>query len=114
MRFNVAFNWPLASYFGWGIYGINLALHWARDAEVRPLCSAEINPQRIHLDPLRRQLVDLVIKDSAGLLDKLRHGTGQVITSDLNVMTALGNQLATVPSAYKTQLKGAANIGVVF
>jgi glycosyltransferase involved in cell wall biosynthesis len=114
MRFNVAFNWGMSSFLGWGIYGINLALNWIRDPEVRPLCSAEVNLARVHLDPLRRRLIGTVLMDSADLLEKLRRASGKNVGSDLNVMTALGNRFATVPSAHNTNLRGVANIGVIF
>lgn len=112
MRFTVAFNWGISSFFGWGIYGLNLALHWVRDPNVRPICSVEVNPARIEIDALRRRLVDGVLKSSAPLIADLARAPAQVVVTDLNVMTALGNSFATAPSAHNTQLKGATNIGV--
>jgi hypothetical protein len=41
-------------YYGWGVYGLNLALQWAADPGMRPLCSAPIDPARLAVDPLRR------------------------------------------------------------
>lgn len=114
MRFNVAFNWGFSSFFGWGIYGLNLALQWARDADLRPLCSAEMDPKKIEIDGLRRGLVEMVRKDSEALHEQLARLPGQTLQTDLNVLTALGNQFHTVPSVHKTHLLGASNIGVIF
>ncbi len=114
MRFTVVFNWGMSSFIGWGVYGLNLALHWARDPEIRLLCSIEVNPARIQLDPARRQLVDRVLRDSAALLERLRAASGHAVTIDAAVLTALGNGFATVLSAHDTQIRGRANIGVGF
>ncbi len=114
MRFNVAFNWGFSSFFGWGIYGLNLAMHWARDPDLRPLCSAEMDPKKIEIDALRRGLVEMVRKDSEGLHAQLAKLAGQNVQSDLNVLTALGNQFHTAASVHKTHLLGASNIGVIF
>ena len=114
MRFTILFNWGMSSFIGWGVYGLNLALHWARDPELRLLCSTEVNPRRIQLDPARRALVDRVLRDSAGLLERLRAASGHAVKIDATVLTALGNGFATVLSAHNTQIRGSANIGVGF
>ena len=30
--FDIIFDWQVSSFFGWGIYGLNLMLHWPGDA----------------------------------------------------------------------------------
>ena len=31
-------QWHLSSFFGWGVYGLNLALNWAADPDIELLC----------------------------------------------------------------------------
>lgn len=114
MRFSVIFNWGISSYIGWGVYGLNLALQWARDPEIRLLCSVEVNPARVNIDPARRPLVDDVLGASKGLLEQLRKAAGRVVATDATMLTALGNGFATVASAHGTMIRGSANIGVGF
>lgn len=114
MRFNLVFNWDISSYIGWGVYGLNLALQWARDPEIRLICSVEVNPARVQVDPLRAQLVGRVLRESEALLAQLRQASGRLVTVDATALTALGNGFATVASAHNTHVRGTANIGVVF
>jgi len=47
------FQWGVSSLFGWGIYGLNLALHgWRNGVEVASACP--IAPQQLALDPARQ------------------------------------------------------------
>jgi glycosyltransferase involved in cell wall biosynthesis len=55
MRQRVAVNWSTSSFFGWGIYALNLALRWANDPDVELMSSVPINPTEIDVDPLRRR-----------------------------------------------------------
>jgi len=33
----ILLNWAANNFYGWGIVGLNLLLHWANDSEIRPL-----------------------------------------------------------------------------
>ena len=47
----VAMQWGMSSFFGWGVYGLNLALAWARDPEVEALTTRPLNLANVNLDP---------------------------------------------------------------
>lgn len=35
----IVIHGSLSSFYGWGIYGLNLVLPWSADPEVEPVCS---------------------------------------------------------------------------
>src|SRR5689334_5469444 len=50
----ILLNWPAHNFYGWGIVGLNLLLHWAHDPDIRPLMGAPIGEHEITgVDPLR-------------------------------------------------------------
>src|SRR5206468_2804769 len=51
----VIIQWSISSFFGWGVYGLNLGLHWAGDPEIEPVCAAPIDAGHISVDPLRER-----------------------------------------------------------
>lgn len=61
----IALDWQISSYFGWGVYGLNLALEWASDPDVQ--ASGIIRSlDEIALDRLRkRALVPFVANSMA-------------------------------------------------
>jgi glycosyltransferase involved in cell wall biosynthesis len=66
MPLNLAFDWQISSYTGWGIVGLNLALEWAKDPSVEAVPLAPLDPRAIALDPLRmRALMPLIQRSLA-------------------------------------------------
>jgi glycosyltransferase involved in cell wall biosynthesis len=50
----ILLNWPAHNFYGWGIVGLNLLLHWAHDPDIRPLMGAPIGEHEVTgVDPLR-------------------------------------------------------------
>jgi glycosyltransferase involved in cell wall biosynthesis len=46
-------DWDISAFFGWGIYGLNLALELSRDPTIEARTSRPIDPRRIGIDALR-------------------------------------------------------------
>ena len=42
----LVFSWGVSSFFGWGIYGLNLMLHLAEHPAVVPFCAVQFGPRR--------------------------------------------------------------------
>jgi tetratricopeptide (TPR) repeat protein len=62
--------WGASPYFGWGVYGLNLALEWSRDRSIAARSASEINLDGI--DALRRRALEPFIQRSsqaAGVAD---------------------------------------------
>jgi glycosyltransferase involved in cell wall biosynthesis len=77
----IAFDWQCSSFFGWGIYSLNLALEWSKDPDIE--ASGEIRNlvEDIQVDKLRRRaLVPFVARSL------------KRIPSDAIILRNLGNE----------------------
>lgn len=75
----VTFDWDVSPLFGWGVYGLNLALEWAGDRDIEARTSGAIKLDGV--DALRRRcLADFARRSLAGRGEDLR-------------LCALGNDL---------------------
>ena len=104
----VMFNWKPSSYFGWGVYGLNLMLHWARRSDLALCCARPINNNDLVLNPAERMIIDPVLRRSRDAREQLAmlHGPAEVSCLVLN---ALGNNLGSA-----LRLLGAPSIAIVF
>ena len=57
MAQRVLIDWNLASFTGWGVYGLNLALHWANDARIEAVVSLPVVRDHVAFDPLRLRVL---------------------------------------------------------
>lgn len=114
MRRPVVLHWGISSFFGWGVYGLNLALNWAGDAEIDALTSFPISREQLVLDPLRRLSLHNFELQSKNLADQLKDRAGQLVTVDAPVLVGLGNDFVTSPAPPNTMIEGKPGIGVVF
>lgn len=90
----VVLDWQVSPYFGWGVYGLNLALEWSRDATIEASSMHALRPESLGIDALRMH----AIKPFARRSGFLRAGAVE--------LAALGNDM--LPA------RGRAKIGVVF
>ena len=110
----VVFKWGMSSYFGWGVYGVNLVMSWADDKDVLPVCSVPYNVDHIVVDALRRRRMEPALKASRRLIEGLAARRGEAVNSSSLVLHGLGNRFGAVASAHQVDLGGATNIGVLF
>ena len=105
MARRVFLNWQAGVTFGWGILGLNIFLHWARDAELRPLMGRPIGMHDLAaVNPLAVLAALPAIRDSNNFLAQLAKAQTPQQTLDLTVIDALANGLNPSP------LRGKANI----
>jgi glycosyltransferase involved in cell wall biosynthesis len=110
----VIIQWSISSFFGWGVYGLNLALHWAGDQEIEPVCVAPLDPGQITIDPLReRAILPFLIRSLQFQAQIAKHTNGSA-TADAPLLLALGNGFCGSPAAHNVVLEGAPTIGVIF
>jgi len=110
----VMIQWSISSFFGWGVYGLNLALHWAGDPAIEPVCVAPIDAGQITIDPLReRAILPFLIRSIQFQKQISQHANGSA-TADAPLLLALGNGLCGSPAAHNVVLGGKPTIGVVF
>jgi glycosyltransferase involved in cell wall biosynthesis len=104
----VIFKWPISSYFGWGVYGLNLLLSWWRVIGPSLLTSAEINESAIVLNDLEKERLKPALDQSRALHDRLRAHD----RFDAAMLHAMGNDLLS--SVGISELSGNPNLGIVF
>ncbi|MDB5474539.1 MAG: mshA 8 [Phenylobacterium sp.] len=114
MRRSVFIGWSLSSFTGWGVYGLNLSLAWARDADLQPVCTRVVIPDQLALDPLRQQAFRQVWADSAALQAQMAQMAGHEVAMDAPHLVALGPTFAPTPHTSVAGLKGQPDIGVLF
>lgn len=114
MRQRAIINWGISSFFGWGVYGLNLALAWADDPAIEGLSAIPISPDAVAVDPLRKRALEPFFAASRGLVDQLAAVAGSRTAVDVPVLAALGNDFKMTPAAHGVHLGGNPDIGVVF
>jgi glycosyltransferase involved in cell wall biosynthesis len=107
----IIFDWGVSSFFGWGIYGLQLMLNWALRDDLDAVSAARIDPRQIILDPLETKIIESSLRASA-LISERRQSWGHSASLPTLVLRGLGNDLTpVVPGA---ALAGEPTIGVVF
>jgi glycosyltransferase involved in cell wall biosynthesis len=110
----IIMQWSISSFFGWGMYGLNLALNWAGDPTIEPFCAGAIDPGQISLDPLRQRAILPFLVRSIEFQAKMKQHSDSAVTADVPVLLALGNGLCGSTAAHNVVLAGQPTIGVVF
>ena len=84
----VMFNWRPSSYFGWGVYGLNLMLHWALRSDLALCCARPINNDNLVLNPVERLVIDPVLRRSRDARARLSEVRGPAEVSCLVLVCA--------------------------
>lgn len=114
MRRQAIVNWGISSFFGWGVYGLNLARAWSADPDIEPLAALPIREEDLAIDPLVRHALDSFLDRSAAFQRQLAGRAGQSLAADAAVLHALGSDLAPSPAAHEVRLAGRPTVGVTF
>ena len=114
-RIPVYFQWMPSSFFGWGVYGINLMLSWADDPEIVPICSGPLNEAKIVLDEAARRSIADILERSRLLRAKLEPFAGKAANVPRLVLHSIGNDFhPACPSAHNVLLMGKSTVGIIF
>lgn len=113
MRRNIYLNYPITPLFGWGVYGLNLALAWVNDPDVFPVCSRELAPMP-GLDPLRRRALQPFLNESRQFHTRLKEHAGGKAAVTAPVLSFLEEDFRRKQSMHEVLLSGRPTIGVVF
>src|SRR5579871_4452059 len=106
MRQPVIIQWSISSFFGWGVYGLNLALHWAGDPTLEPVCASPIDPGQISVDPLReRVILPFLVRSIQFQAQIAQHKDGGA-SADAPLLLALGNGFCGSRAAHNVVLEG--------
>ncbi|THD78780.1 MAG: glycosyltransferase [Phenylobacterium sp.] len=114
LRRKVTITWQVSSYFGWGVYGLNLALNWARDPQVQLVCAQEVTAADVAVDPLAWTVLRPFVRASAELARSFQGHDGETAASTGPVLVHLNDGFLTPASAQGVTLTGRPDIGVTF
>lgn len=114
MNQKVVLHWGISSFFGWGIYGLNLALNWARDSGIDARSSFAFTHEQVVVDPLRRLSLRPFEYQTRQFAQQLKERENQAVTVDALVLSALGNDFSAAKATGNTELVGSPTVGVVF
>ena len=110
----LVFSWGVSSFFGWGIYGLNLMLHLADHPDVVPLCAVPFGPADVVVDPLRNLRLAAMAENAAPLWTALGKAEGAEVEIGHTLLQGLGHDLEPATAAHGKMLSGRPSIGVVF
>jgi glycosyltransferase involved in cell wall biosynthesis len=114
MAQSVIIQWGISSLFGWGVYGLNLALNWAGDDAIEAVCASPFQPDQISVDALRERTLLPFLVRSVQFQSQLSEFTNASATAAAPVLMALGNNLHGSTAAHNVTLEGKPTIGVTF
>jgi glycosyltransferase involved in cell wall biosynthesis len=114
LRRTVIINWGVSSYFGWGVYGLNLALAWAHDPQVQLVRTNTVNVAELAVDPVRLSALAPFIQDSGRMQAQLHGFRGRQMTASAPMLAALTAGFEIPPVAEGVELRGRPTIGVTF
>jgi glycosyltransferase involved in cell wall biosynthesis len=113
-RSPVLIHWTVSSYSGWGVYGLNLALAWAGDPVLDPVCSRRLLADQIEVDPLRRRAIMPFLNATFAFHERLKTQAGGRVEV-MHPMLAAVNGDFTVPlGAHDVAMRGRPTIAVTF
>jgi glycosyltransferase involved in cell wall biosynthesis len=109
----VMFHWQPSSFHGWGVYGLNLMLNWAKRRDLSICCARPVELSHIDVNPVERWAIEEILTSSRDAYARLKGLQGKVRLS-CPVLQALGNNLSAGGSPGQVQIFGNPNIGIVF
>lgn len=114
MMQQVALQWPLSSFYGWGVYGLNLVQQWELDPEIEVVCTAPFSPRQIQIDPLRRAALAQFFLRSQAVQAELAKYAGRTMALNNPVLIALSGEMRAAPDERNVALTGMPSIGMIF
>jgi glycosyltransferase involved in cell wall biosynthesis len=110
----VIINWGVSSFYGWGVYGLNLALQWAHDADVHAASAMPILADEFVVEPEQLAALTPFGRRSAALQAWLASLPPGEARAPGPVLDALHHSFEPVHTRPDTPLVGRPNIGVTF
>jgi len=110
MRQRVAVNWSVSSFFGWGVYALNLALCWSSDPDIELMSSVPVVPAEIIVDPIQSH----ALRPFLALSKALQDATPPFGTSRYQLECPVLSDIDLKPGCADHWITGHPTIGVVF
>jgi glycosyltransferase involved in cell wall biosynthesis len=110
----VVMDWQLSSYFGWGVYGINLMLNWSRQEKELLLTNRPVNESVIDLNPIEWALIRPALEGSRDLQARLESFRGQHVSINFPVLRALADDFIAASGVHDVKVSGSPSLGLTF
>lgn len=110
----VFINWVVCDYTGWGVYGLNLALHWSRDPDLAPSIGGAFNATALALDPLQRRALDPVLQRSSAFHAQLEAFKDGIATVKAPALNYFDDRFVVGSMPHNVRLLGDPTIAVTF
>jgi glycosyltransferase involved in cell wall biosynthesis len=110
MRQRVAVNWSVSSFFGWGVYALNLALQWSADPDIELMCTAPIQLDEIAVDPVRLR----ALQPFLALSKALQSASPPLGTAQYRLECPVLSDIDLRPGCLDHWISGQPTIGMVF
>jgi len=94
----LTFGWQVSTFFGWGIYGLNLALELRR-LGIEAVSGAPFSRADVAVDPLRAEVARAVADRSAPLWRMIDQSSAEMVEVDGPLLSGLGRDLLCGPVA---------------
>jgi glycosyltransferase involved in cell wall biosynthesis len=105
----IAFRWAASSFFGWGIYGLNLMLHWPQPA----LTAHPIDRIVLAREDQRRRVAEMV-RASEQFHAQLKPFANSTVVSEMPVFVSYGNDLERYFAIHQVDVFGTPSIAFAF
>ncbi len=110
----VLFEWAVSSFFGWGIYGLNLLLAWSGRTDLMPATMLPVDEAAIEIDPLEHRAIAPALRLSEELQAEMRRAAGRTATTSRLVLKIVENGFAPFRVAHDVVLRGTPSVGMAF
>ncbi len=111
----VYFQWQASSFFGWGIYGLNLMLHTALRPDVTAVSSCGVDEAQIAISPLERLVIHESIQNSNQIAANFRELGAGTMRVRHPVLHAIGSDFTVGnTSAGGVKLESDHSVAVIF
>ena len=92
MKNRVLLNWKASNSYGWGLLGLGLLLHWAKDSSIEPVMGFTMSPNDFPcLDVIRALVLGSAAQASNHFLSELEVGRLRLSESRTILIDALSN-----------------------
>ncbi|CAN7361508.1 glycosyltransferase family 4 protein [Phenylobacterium sp. LjRoot219] len=114
MRRKVIINWQVSSFFGWGVYGLNLALAWAADPDLELVAASGFDDKHMALDPIRLRRLGRFAQQSRQLSDQIQAFQNQAVAVKAPMLATVTADFGVLPVQKTIFASGAPTIAVTF
>jgi glycosyltransferase involved in cell wall biosynthesis len=113
LRRKVVMNWGVSSAYGWGVYGLNLALAWSQDPDLSLACAWPVVDE-LFLDPVRRGVLVPFLTGSERFQAQLKAFEGGEVSMQAPLLGCLMPDFGMMRTPHGITLRGVPTIGVTF